>query len=114
MRSDEFHNMLYDMKYENVDASTDWPAEPITSFKIWLDEARDSQMFLVISGRLKNDTWMIRCRKAKHNQGSVPVKNAVPELTAKALDDIVDDWFETNKNAECLKVDDWDDGDQYL
>ena len=58
---------------------------------------------------IKDGTWTVRCRKLKHNQGSVPVKNRVPEITAQALDDIVDDWFETNQDAECLQTDDWDD-----
>lgn len=44
----------------------------------------------------------------RRNDGAVPVKNRVPEITAQALDDIVDDWFETNKDAACLQADDWD------
>ena len=44
----------------------------------------------------------------RRNEGAVPVKNRVPEITAQALDDIVDDLFETNKDAACLQADDWD------
>lgn len=112
----DLDKMLYDMKYENVDMDTDGTGDtPCTKFKIWLDQARDSQMYLVVSGRLMKDgTWTIRCRKTRRNEGSVPVKNRVPEITAQALDDIVDDWFETNEGAACLQTDDWDTGDQYL
>lgn len=106
----DLDKMLYDMKYENVDMDTDGTGDtPCTKFKIWLDQARDSQMYLVVSGRLMKDgTWTIRCRKERRNEGAVPVKNRVPEITAQALDDIVDDWFETNKGAACLQADDWD------
>lgn len=112
----DLDKMLYDMKYENVDMDTDGTGDiPCTKFKIWLDQARDSQMYLVISGRLMKDgTWTLRCRKTRRNEGSVPVKNRVTEITAQALDDIVDDWFETNEEAACLQYDDWDTGDQYL
>ena len=100
----DLDKMLWDMKYENVDMDTDCTGDiPCTKFKIWLDQARDSQMYLVISGRLMKDgTWTIRCRKMRRNEGAVPIK------TAQALDDIVDDWFETNKDAACLQADDWD------
>ena len=41
----DLDKMLYDMKYENVDMDTDGTGDtPCTNFKIWLDQARDSQM----------------------------------------------------------------------
>lgn len=116
MKGDLIYDILDGMKYGNVDSETDgWSGNPCTYFKIWLDEVKDSQWYLFVSGKENPDnSWTIRCRKLKNGKGTHSVKNTVPVLTSQSLDDLVDDWFESNKGAEALQVDDWDTGDQYL
>ena len=102
--------------YICVDVDRDgYDGQPLTYFKMWMDEIR-GQMYLIVAGRLnpKNGTWTLRCRKGRNVNGSHFVKNVVPELTAQAVKDVIDDWFETNSKAPALQADDWDTGDQYL
>ena len=65
---------------------------------------------------MKNGTWTLRCRKGRNVNGTQFVKNVVPELTSQAVEDVINDWFETNQKtkAPALQYDDWDTGDQYL
>lgn len=115
MKGDLIYDVLDGMKYDYVDDETDgWSENPCTYFKVWLDETK-GQMYLFVSGKENPDnSWTIRCRKLKNSKGTHSVKNTVPVLTAQTVDDIVDDWFESNKGAEALQYDDWDTGDQYL
>lgn len=91
--------------------------EPLTHFKMYMDEIK-GQMYLIVAGRLnpKNGTWTLRCRKGRNVNGTQFVKNVVPELTSQAVEDVINDWFETNRKtkAPALQYDDWDTGDQYL
>lgn len=112
----EFFDMTEEMEWNPVDAdcfSYDMKA-PTEKFTIWMDEIND-KMYLVVSGKLNaNGTWTLRCRKARLKHDTHPVKNIVSELTVQALNDVIKDWFESNKDTEDMKYDDWDTGDKYL
>lgn len=114
MTGSEFYDLTEELKWECVDSECDSYDGPISKFNIWMDEV-DDKLYLVVSGRLNaNGAWVLRCRKGRMKRDTHPVKNTVSELTAQAINDVIEDWFESNKDTEDMKYDDWDTGDQYL
>ena len=87
----------YDYICANVDG---YGGKPLTHFKMYMDEIK-GQMYLIVAGRLnpKNGTWTLICRKERNVNGTQFVKNVVPELTSQAVEDVINDWFETNSQA---------------
>lgn len=116
MTNSEFFDMTEELKWQCVDSdcySYDLNAA-LEKFTVWMDEVND-KLYLAVSGKLNaNGTWTLRCRKCRKKRDTHPVKNTVSELTAQAINDVIEDWFESNKDTEDMKYDDWDTGDQYL
>ena len=110
MTNSEFFDMTYELEWEVADSdcfSYDMKAQT-EKFTIWMEPV-DGTFYLVVSGKLNaNGTWTLRCRKSKLKRDSHPVKNIVSEVTVQAINDVIKDWLESNKDSQAL----WDDEDE--
>lgn len=110
MTNSEFFDITEELEWPVADSdcySYDLKAQT-EKFTIWM-EPIDGTFYITVSGKLNaNGTWTIRCRKSRLKRDSHPVKNTVSEITVQAINDVIKDWFESNKDSQAL----WDDEDE--